>query len=287
MTFSFIDQVHHFFISLIFFIDIERRTYWLYLCSGFAVGLIATWKNKKKLNLFLKTTFSKKYWFNRSCYTDYQWIIINQVLKILVIVPLLATSLTIALYVNRIFMAYFGTGDFLHWPYQYVVITFSLVLFIIEDFSRFFVHWLYHRIPFLWKFHSVHHSATVLTPLTLYRVHSIEYFLNNCRGVVVVGLVSGIFMYCFSGAIGFAEVFGVNLFNFIFNLAAANLRHSHIWISFGYLEHAFISPAQHQIHHSRDKRHFDKNFGSCLAIWDKIFQSWQTSTNNRVKRFGL
>jgi len=287
MTFSFIDQLHQLLLSFIFFIDIERRTYWLYLLSGFVVGLIATWKNKTKLHLFIKGSFSKKYWFNRSCYADYQWILINQLFKTLVLVPLLATSLTIALYINRVLMGSFGAGDFLHWPYQYVVITFSLVLFLIEDFSRFFVHWLYHRIPILWKFHSVHHSATILTPLTLYRVHSIEYFLNNCRGVFIVGIVSGLFMYCFNGAIGFAEVLGVNLFNFLFNLAAANLRHSHIWISFGYLEHVFISPAQHQIHHSRDKEHFDKNFGSCLAIWDKVFHSWQTSTNNKVSRFGL
>ena len=287
MAFSLVDQLHQFILSLFFFIDIERRTYWLYLISGFVIGLITTWKNKQKSHSLINNTFSKKYWFNHSCYTDYQWIFINQILKALIVLPLLATSLTVALYVNRVFMGSFGSGDFLYWPYQYVLIIFSVSLFIIEDFSRFIIHWLYHRIPFLWKFHSVHHSATVLTPLTLYRVHSVEYILNNCRGVFVVGVVSGVFMYCFDGAIGFAEVLGINLFNFLFNLAAANLRHSHVWISFGYLEHLFISPAQHQIHHSREKIHFDKNFGSCLAIWDKLFNSWQTSTNNKVKRFGL
>lgn len=287
MASSFIEHFHQFLISFLFFIDIERRTYWLYLFSGFAIGLMTMWRSKRKLNLYIKMTLSKKYWFNRSCYTDYQWFFINQVLKILIVVPFIATSLTVALYVNRMFMGSFGAGDFLHWPYQYVVIIFSVTLFIIEDFSRFFIHWLYHRIPFLWKFHSVHHSATVLTPLTLYRVHSVEYILNNCRGILVVGVISGVFMYCFNGTIGFFEVLGVNLFNFLFNLAAANLRHSHIWIRFGCLEHLLISPAQHQIHHSREKIHFDKNFGSCLAVWDKIFNSWQISTNNRVKRFGL
>jgi len=287
MTFPFIEQIHDFIISLVFFIDSERRTYWLYLLSGFVIGIIFTWNNKKKLNWFIKRTFSKNYWFNRSCYTDYQWILINQVIKFLLIVPLLASSLTVAIYINRVFIESFGPGNFLYWPYQYVVITFTLLLFIIEDFSRFIVHWLYHRVPVLWKYHSVHHSATVLTPLTLYRVHSIEYFLNNCRGVLVVGVVSGVFMYCFDGVIGFTDVLGVNLFNFLFNLAAANLRHSHVRISFGYLEHLFISPAQHQIHHSREKKHFDKNFGSCLAIWDKAFCSWQTSRNNKVRRFGL
>jgi sterol desaturase/sphingolipid hydroxylase (fatty acid hydroxylase superfamily) len=287
MAFPFIEQFPEFILALFFFIDMERRTYWLYLLSGFVIGVVVTWKNKNVLHLFIKNTFSAKYWFNRSCYKDYQWILINQTLKTLLIVPLLASSLTVALYVNRVFLGIFGSGDFLHWSYQYVVITFSLVLFLIEDFSRFFVHWLYHQVPFLWKYHSVHHSATVLTPLTLYRVHSVEYILNNCRGVLVVGVVSGVFMYSFNGAIGFAEILGVNLFNFLFNLAAANLRHSHVWISFGYLEHIFISPAQHQIHHSREKVHYDKNFGSCLAIWDKVFRSWQTSKNNKVHHFGL
>jgi sterol desaturase/sphingolipid hydroxylase (fatty acid hydroxylase superfamily) len=287
MTFSFIEQFNQFILSLFFFIDIDRRTHWLYLISGFIIGIIVTWKNKKELRVFIKNTFSIKYWFNHSCYKDYQWILINQVLKALLILPLLASSLTVALYVNRSFMENFGSGDFVQWPYQYVVITFSVTLFIIEDFSRFFIHWLYHRIPLLWKYHSVHHSATVLTPFTLYRVHSIEYILNNIRGVFVVGIVSGIFMYSLEGAIGFAEILGVNLFNFVFNLAAANLRHSHVWISFGYFEHIFISPAQHQIHHSREKVHFDKNFGSCLAIWDKAFCSWQASKKQKVKYFGL
>ena len=70
-------------------------------------------------------------------------------------------------------------------------------------------------------------------------------------------------------------------------MAAANLRHSHVYIGFGYLEHIFISPAQHQIHHSRNKIHFDQNFGSCLSIWDKAFKSWRASANTKVSRFGL
>jgi len=169
------EQLNQFLLSLVFFIDLERRTYWLYLLSGFAIGVIAAWKNQKKLHLLLKVTFSKKYWLNRSSYTDYQWVFVNQVLKILLIVPFLATSLTIAIFVNRLLMESFGAGNFLHWPYQYVVVVFSVSLFIIEDFSRFYIHWLYHRIPFLWRFHSIHHSATVLTPITLYRVHSVEH----------------------------------------------------------------------------------------------------------------
>ena len=56
------------------------------------------------------------------------------------------------------------------------------------------------------------------------------------------------------------------------NSFAANLRHSHVWLSFGPVwEHIFISPAQHQVHHSIDKQHYNKNYGEVLAIWDWMF----------------
>ena len=58
---------------------------------------------------------------------------------------------------------------------------------------------------------------------------------------------------------------------FLFNIFGANLRHSHIWFSWGdKLENWFISPAQHQVHHSDNPKHFDTNLGSALAVWDRL-----------------
>jgi hypothetical protein len=37
------------------------------------------------------------------------------------------------------------------------------------------------------------------------------------------------------------------------------------------MEHILISPAQHQIHHSAAKKHFNKNYGSIFALWDWMF----------------
>jgi sterol desaturase/sphingolipid hydroxylase (fatty acid hydroxylase superfamily) len=71
-------------------------------------------------------------------------------------------------------------------------------------------------------------------------------------------------------------------------MAAANLRHSHVRLSFGPLEGLFISPTQHQIHHSID--HEDVNFGSCLAIWDRWFSTLVCSREISVGKkltFGL
>lgn len=83
------------------------------------------------------------------------------------------------------------------------------------------------------------------------------------------------------------DLLGVNLFIFLFNVAGSNLRHSHICLRFGKWELFFISPAQHQIHHSVQLKHFNKNFGSTLAIWDSLFNSLLLSKNEQVKAFGL
>ena len=51
-----------------------------------------------------------------------------------------------------------------------------------------------------------------------------------------------------------------------------HLQHTHLWIAFtGLAGRVFLSPAHHQIHHSNNPVHFDKNLGSCLAIWDWLF----------------
>ena len=60
----------------------------------------------------------------------------------------------------------------------------------------------------------------------------------------------------------------------------SNLRHSHVGIQYWkWVEYIFISPAQHQLHHSIAKEHHDKNFGAALAIWDWLFGSLHHSVD--------
>ena len=56
-----------------------------------------------------------------------------------------------------------------------------------------------------------------------------------------------------------------------FYVVGYNLRHSHIWLDFGAFERVFVSPAMHQIHHSVDTRHLNRNMGEIFAIWDWLF----------------
>ena len=169
-----------------------------------------------------------------------------------------------------------------------ITFLYTTMLFVSSDFSRYLLHRLCHRLPILWQFHQVHHSAEVMTPLTLYRSHPIENLFFIARGTLVTGLITGLFFYLFGTRAIQYQVLGVNALGLLFNMLGANLRHSHVWISYGKIvEHVFLSPAQHQLHHSIHTHHYDSNYGSCLSIWDWLGGSLQLAKESHGLKFGL
>ena len=93
-----------------------------------------------------------------------------------------------------------------------VVFLYSMVLFVMWDLSRFLLHMCMHRIPQLWAFHQVHHSAEILTPLTFYRIHPVESWLYSIRGALVTGTVAGLFYWVFRESINPYTLLGVPAF---------------------------------------------------------------------------
>jgi sterol desaturase/sphingolipid hydroxylase (fatty acid hydroxylase superfamily) len=148
----------------------------------------------------------------------------------------------------------------------------TVMLFLAYEFGYWLNHYLSHRIAFLWEFHKVHHSATVLTPLTNFRVHPVYMcvFLNILA--LSIGLANGVGEYLLGQPAAQYGLSETNLILVAFIYVYVHLQHSELWISFnGWLGHLFMSPAHHQIHHSRNPAHFNKNMGSCLALWDWLF----------------
>ena len=168
-----------------------------------------------------------------------------------------------------------------------VVAVYSVSLFVAWDASRFLLHWMMHRVPLLWKFHTIHHSAEVLTPLTFHRVHPVESIVYQVREYVVSAIVTGVFYWMFRVSILQWEFFGVSAIALLCNGIFGNLRHSSLWISFPTcIEKYCISPAQHQLHHSADIEHRNCNFGTWLSVWDRMCGTLQYS-NTPPKEFGI
>ena len=164
----------------------------------------------------------------------------------------------------------------------------TLFLAVVADFTLFICHFLQHKIPLLWEFHKVHHSAEVMTPITVFRMHPVDNILAFSMG----GLLTGSALGCATFLLGRNGVSynaaGLNVFMVVFYLAGYNLRHSHVWWSWGaFVSRVLISPAQHQIHHSAAPEHFDKNLGFTFAFWDGLFGTLYVPKEKETIVFGL
>ena len=224
-----------------------------------------------KFEFVFKSLFYKKLWTHYSTRLDLSLFLFNTFLKSFVFLFIVFNSVIVAKLVLK--GLYFFNPEHNPGRYNYntVVLIFTFFHFVFMDFFRFLQHYCFHKIPFLWKFHKIHHSARVMTPLTLYRTHPVESLVSSLRRIFVTGVLSGLFLFYAQSVIDVYTIMGVNALDFIFNFFASNLRHSHVWLSFGPLNHVFMSPAHHQIHHSRNVRHRDKNMGFSLSFWDQLF----------------
>lgn len=168
------------------------------------------------------------------------------------------------------------------------LLAFTLVLALVTDFSTYVVHRLHHAVPTLWAFHKVHHSAEVLTPLTAFRKHPVYQFLSAGTDVILIGPFQGLVFFLFAGPVEPAAIFGINVVFGLFYMLGGALRHSHLWLSYGpILNRMLISPAQHQIHHSRAPEHFDRNFGEVFALWDWLLGTLYLPREREELRFGV
>lgn len=271
------------------FTDPSKRLFWVFILTSSLMALGYLWVSGEKLtwHKIRATFFARRYWLTASSATDIGLLSLNSLIKILLLVPLFGSHLLGAIWVGGLLQGQLGTPMELALPAWCIAILFTLCFFVAEDFSRYALHRCMHRFPLLWHFHQLHHSAKILTPLTLHRVHPVEMGLYFLRGWLVFSLVSGIFLYLAGSKLTALQILGVDALGFLFNAVGANLRHSQIPIHFGKFENWFISPAQHQIHHSSALEHRDKNFGTCLALWDKMGDSWVKGRQKAPIRFGL
>ncbi len=251
-----------------YIITSHQRVFWLYLLSSICIAYIFM----KLFPLSAHEYRSRKIWLHKSALLDYKYFIVISLIKVVLILPLILSSKDVALFVVLFLQEQVGYISALNLSKEFVVALYTFTIFIVGDFTRYWLHKFLHTVPFLWKIHSLHHSAEVLNPFTFYRVHPIENILFGLRYALSVGVVTGCFIYLFGANIGLIQIIGANIFVFIFGMLGANLRHSHIPLRYGdSLEKIFISPYQHQLHHTKEFTH--KNFGGYLAIWDWMFQT--------------
>jgi sterol desaturase/sphingolipid hydroxylase (fatty acid hydroxylase superfamily) len=240
------------------FLQRDSYLYWPFLLSYLAL-CVAVWGLSVRLGwgATLRDYFGSRVWWHRSARADYVLYFANALLM-----PLLASWLLMK---EPAWNANAGSTSPAH------MIAFTVLFFVAYDFGRFVSHCLLHDVPWLWEFHKIHHSAEVLTPMTSFRAHPFELLLMAWGSLVMTSALAWGYNLLFPGAVGFFTFLGLHVFFWGFNLID-NLRHSPVWFSYGpRIGKWLISPAQHQLHHSCEPRHFGCNRGFNIALWDRLY----------------
>lgn len=264
----------------------SERVYWLYLSGAGVLGALVWWKNSREKSGLFAFLFPRSVFLHPSALFDVRFMVGRALLGLVVGAPLLVSAAVASTWL-RLHFAQMSESP-LDVPNSWALPLITVGAFLTEDFFRYWVHRATHNVPFLWELHKVHHSAEVLTPFTIYRTHPIEGFLMRTGSALGLAFGAATSAWLLGAPLSTWEVLGVQGLSVVWNATGANLRHSHIWLRYPtWVEHLVISPAQHQLHHSRDKQHFDANYGSAFALWDWMFGSLCIEKKRPELRFGL
>ncbi|MEM6823747.1 MAG: sterol desaturase family protein [Pseudomonadota bacterium] len=204
-----------------------------------------------------------------STQADFAFFVVNRMLRAGIYGSVLFWTPLVSENAGAAFAWAFGPPSDGFGPHLGISLLMAFVTLILTDMTLWFMHYVFHIVPWLWDYHKVHHSAEVMTPITAARMHPVEEITDAACVSIVTGISYAAFVHAFGDSAVIFSVFDTNVFLAVFFLAAFNLRHSHVWVRYPvWLQHIFICPAQHQIHHSKAPQHWDRNMGFVFACWD-------------------
>jgi len=214
-----------------------------------AVRSVRKTKSRKlRLRQLLYILFPRRVFLHDSAKLDYAVFVINQLVLFVVTIAAVLSPAIVAGAVVKL-GEIIGVESQSANPSLTLRIIYSVFLVLLWDFAASYAHYLKHRVPILWELHKVHHSAEVMTPATALRRHPLEALFSSAVGAVVIGIGVGIWVLVLGQDVMPFYMFGTLFGIWVWRLAGYNLRHSHIWISYGdFWNNVLISPAQHQIH---------------------------------------
>jgi sterol desaturase/sphingolipid hydroxylase (fatty acid hydroxylase superfamily) len=152
---------------------------------------------------------------------------------------------------------------------------FIIGLLLMDLVGAYFIHWLEHRVKWMWRFHLVHHTDPNVDTTTANRHHpgeSIFRFVFTTLGIIICGAPIGlVFMYQ------------------SLSLVFTQFNHANIlfpkWLDDA-LSWFFVTPGVHRVHHHYVLPYTDTNFGNIFSIWDRLFGTFAKMDNNKLV-FGI
>jgi alkylglycerol monooxygenase len=128
------------------------------------------------------------------------------------------------------------------------------------DFVAYWHHRLSHEINFLWAAHIVHHQSEELNVTTVFRVSAFAV-INRTIFWIWLPIIG------FSPMVSSTVILFIGLYQFV--------SHTRLIDKMGFLEYIMITPSHHRVHHARNPKYIDKNYGHIFIFWDKLFGTFE------------
>jgi sterol desaturase/sphingolipid hydroxylase (fatty acid hydroxylase superfamily) len=141
-----------------------------------------------------------------------------------------------------------------------VWVQFLLAVFV-ADLAQALLHRAYHNVPWLWRFHAVHHSSRRMDWLAGSRIHLAEILMT--RSAVLLPLV----------VLGFSPG-AINAYVILVGVQAV-LAHANLRLDFGWLEYLLVTPRYHHWHHARHADYIDVNYAIHLPLVDMLMGTFR------------
>lgn len=159
------------------------------------------------------------------------------------------------------------------WLAQAPTVVTVFLIFLSADMVQYWAHRAYHEVPFLWRFHAVHHSTKSMDWLAGSRQHLFE--LIGTR----VAVITPIFFFGFPREI-------IDVYILVVGFQAV-FDHANVSAGLGPLKYVFVTPNFHHWHHSRDDEAIDKNYAAHYAFLDYLFGTAAKADRPWPDRYGV
>lgn len=131
---------------------------------------------------------------------------------------------------------------------------------LVADLTQYWVHRAFHRVPFLWCFHAIHHSAELMDWMAGSRLHLVDAVVTRSLTFVPLFLL------------GFSEAaLGVYV---VVVVVQATFIHANVRWEFSWLQRLVVTPCYHHWHHAAESQAVDKNFSVHSPLWDRVFGTY-------------
>lgn len=155
---------------------------------------------------------------------------------------------------------------------QHIIIQFLEIL-IIADLTQYWAHRLFHKVPYLWKFHAVHHSSQEMDWLAGSRLHLVDIIITRALTLLPIFIL------------GFSQA-ALNGY-LVFVAFLATFIHANVKFKFKWLHKILATPMFHHWHHAAASEAIDKNFAVHLPIIDLVFGTYHLPKDKWPDSYGI